>query len=615
MKRIKKEEWVASDSIALEPNALKVAIGDANYLVVAGPGSGKTELLAQKVSYLLQTNSCKFPYRILAISFKRDAAFNLKERVKLRCGEELSRRFDSYTFDSFAKQIVDRFKRALPSECGIPGDYEILLKDESLLDYYKKLGVQNNSASERKQIQQMHTGFRLPLSNSPDANIATVWKRMLNETPSKVTFKMILRLAELIINDNPLIRTYLQQTYQHVFLDEFQDATNIQYELFKASFLESDCCFTAVGDDKQRIMLWAGAQETVFEDFIKDTSATKVSLKMNFRSAPKLVTLLNHLAQNLLGKSDIAIPSPQWNGDEGYCSVWVFENTDFEIKILFEEVRSWIVKEEIDPREICIIVKQQLDIYAGELIKYFNENGIKARDENVYEDLLTQDLTLYIIHSLIFVFDKKEHNSKKIAFSFLCNLHIESRDEELLKYEGSFAKFIKELRGNYPAETLNPNVISQIVDRIISYADISRIRSVFSQYKNTKVFEEYVNRVKVEIGKNLTLTNNIVMAIDMLLGKETISVMTIHKSKGLEYKAVIFIGLEDGAFWSFQSQPDEDKCAFFVALSRAKEKVIFTFSKKRTLQFGERSQSLENIKILFDEMMNSGVVKIIDKKQ
>jgi DNA helicase II / ATP-dependent DNA helicase PcrA len=51
--------------------------------------------------------------------------------------------------------------------------------------------------------------------------------------------------------------------------------------------------------------------------------------------------------------------------------------------------------------------------------------------------------------------------------------------------------------------------------------------------------------------------------------------MTIHKSKGLEYHTIIFIGLEDGAFWTFQRQPDEDKCAFFVALSRAKERVIF----------------------------------------
>lgn len=71
---------------------------------------------------------------------------------------------------------------------------------------------------------------------------------------------------------------------------------------FKSCFLGSNSVYTAVGDDKQRIMLWAGAQDTVFDDFITDTGATRVPLTMNFRCAPRLVTLLNHLTEHLLGK-------------------------------------------------------------------------------------------------------------------------------------------------------------------------------------------------------------------------------------------------------------------------------------------------------------------------
>ncbi len=116
MKLIKINEWVPADGMTLEKNADNVATKIENNLVVAGPGAGKTELLAQKACFLLQTNSCKFPHKILAISFKRDAAYNLKERVRLRCGNELASKFDSLTFDSFAKQLVDRFKHALPEE-------------------------------------------------------------------------------------------------------------------------------------------------------------------------------------------------------------------------------------------------------------------------------------------------------------------------------------------------------------------------------------------------------------------------------------------------------------------------------------------------------------------
>jgi superfamily I DNA/RNA helicase len=86
--------------------------------------------------------------------------------------------------------------------------------------------------------------------------------------------------------------------------------------------------------------------------------------------------------------------------------------------------------------------------------------------------------------------------------------------------------------------------------------------------------------------------------------------MTVHKSKGLEYKVIIFVGLEDNAFWSFASQPDEDKCTFFVALSRAKEKVLFTFSKERKDHRGNvRQQSLTKIKVFFEALQNSQVVE------
>ena len=108
---IDKDAWVPADEMKLEKNALAVVKTDANSLVVAGPGAGKTELLAQRASYLLETNQCNSPKKILAISFKRDAAYNLKKRVELRCGKALSKRFDSYTFDAFSKLTLDKLHR------------------------------------------------------------------------------------------------------------------------------------------------------------------------------------------------------------------------------------------------------------------------------------------------------------------------------------------------------------------------------------------------------------------------------------------------------------------------------------------------------------------------
>lgn len=615
MRRIKPEIWLPADDMQLEPSALDIAKGSENNLVVAGPGAGKTELLAQKACYLLQTNTCPFPYKILAISFKRDAAYNLKERVRLRCGDELSRRFDSLTFDSFAKQILDRFKQASPNGYKISNEYDVVLSDQTILDYYRSEDIDYVNTTNRNTILTLHSAQLPHSNNNPNESIRNeVWTKMLRVDPSKLSFKMIMRLAELIISANPKIKQYLQQTYQYVFLDEFQDTTGIQYDLFKSCFLGSDSFYTAVGDDKQRIMLWAGAQNTVFEDFISDTGATRVPLTMNFRCAPRLVALLNHLTEHLLGKTDFATPSPKWQPDQGECSVWIFENPNDEMQVLFQDVYNWVTVDGLNPRDICILVKQQLSTYAGNLIDYFNQNGIKARDENKFQDMLTQEICVFIINTLYAIFDLKNSAARQIAFAFLSNLHTELEDHQLLKLEGVLSRFIKKIREDYSALLLTEHEIKAVITEIIAFAGKDRIQASFPGYKNSAVLDLYINEVKDELINNYTASNDMISALDMLIGKETIPVMTIHKSKGLEYHTVIFIGLEDGAFWSFQQQPDEDKCAFFVALSRAKERVVFTFSKKRKGRFGMQSQTITNIKVILEELKNSGVVNIIERK-
>lgn len=614
MKRVKTEIWSPADGMILEKNALAVTTKITNSLVVAGPGAGKTELLAQKACFLLQTNTCKFPYKILAISFKRDAAYNLKERVKLRCGDELSRRFDSLTFDSFAKQFLDRFKQALPNKYKIGKEYEVILSDQFILDLYKAEDLNYFNATDRNAILDMHNAPLPHVDKTKGEQIRNeVWKMMLDGACTKVSFKMIMRLAEYIINSNPKIKQYLQQTYQYVFLDEFQDTTGIQYDLFKSCFLASECIFTAVGDDKQRIMLWAGAQNTVFDDFITDTNAKRIPLTMNFRCAPRLVTLLNYLTEHLLGKKDFATASPKWQPNQGECFVWAFEDPDAEMQILFQEVQTWINDNNLNPRDICILVKQQLKMYAGNLIDYFNKNGIKARDENRLQDMLTQEVSVFIINVLYTIFEKRSGNAKQAAFAFLSNLHTELEDQQLLRLEGAFSRFVKKTRKNYATNPLTDEEIKNLISEIVSFADKDRIRASFPSYKNTEVFNSTITELQDEFINSYHTTNNMVLALDMLIGKDTIPVMTIHKSKGLEYHTVIFIGLEDGAFWSFERQPDEDKCAFFVALSRAKERVIFTFSKKREGRFGMKDQTYRNIKVLFDELQKSGVVTMTKK--
>src|SRR5437870_4773550 len=116
MRLLREEAWRPIGIEDLEPAAWNVLRTNASTCVIAGPGSGKTELLAQRAAFLLQTGRCPHPFRILAISFKKDAAANLAERVRKRLGPELTNRLDSMTFDSFSKGLVDRFLPAIPAD-------------------------------------------------------------------------------------------------------------------------------------------------------------------------------------------------------------------------------------------------------------------------------------------------------------------------------------------------------------------------------------------------------------------------------------------------------------------------------------------------------------------
>jgi superfamily I DNA/RNA helicase len=131
MSRVAPDQWKPVGIDWMEPEAWRSVQSDYNVMVLAGPGSGKSELLAQRASFLLQTGDCVSPKQILAISFKRDAAGNLRDRVSERCKPEEVARFSSLTFDSFTKDILDRFKALLPDPWILGDRYEIDFLDNS----------------------------------------------------------------------------------------------------------------------------------------------------------------------------------------------------------------------------------------------------------------------------------------------------------------------------------------------------------------------------------------------------------------------------------------------------------------------------------------------------
>lgn len=606
MKAVKEKDWLPADSLSLEKSAIEVVTAPVgNCLVVAGPGAGKTELLAQRACFLLQTNLCRFPHRILAISFKRDAAYNLKERVTLRAGTDLSNRFDSLTYDSFAKQLLDRFKSALPPDYALPEEYEVA-SEEYVMDLYRAKDEAFVNTNDRMKTLNALTETALPrlINSKADELHAYVWHKAINN--GRLTFRMIMRLAEYILKTNPIITKYLHKTYDYVFLDEFQDTTTIQYDFLKTCFQGSNKVLTAVGDDKQRIMTWAGARKTVFDDFQKDNEAERIPLKMNFRSAPLLVRVQNSLIKSLLNKTDFATPSTKWKGDEGECMIWEFADHTKEAAHLVKAISHWINKDKLDPREICILVKGSLAKYVTQIIDSLKSDNINARDESIFQDFLTDEVILYLIHAFYMVMDAPKIESKTIVFSFLSRVNNELSDQQLLKLENRLAFFIKQQKTVYHRKAIDQSMMADLIRTMIDYANADRIRAIFPQYKQTAYLTKMLSDFEKTLTNYLLSAKSFKDALDQFCGIDTIPIMTVHKSKGLEYHTILFVGLEDGAFWTFSSQQDEDKSTFFVALSRAKMRVVFTFSKMREGLY-RKNQARQNIRVIFDELEKAGV--------
>ena len=344
-------DWQPVGIDQLEQNAWDALRHEGSSFVVAGPGAGKTEFLAQRADYLFSTGVCPRPRSILAISFKRDAARNLADRVGTRTPDSIHR-FDSLTFDAFTKGLVDRFRAALPEPWRMDGDYEMWFPSPSKASAH----LDNLAATHPERANEIATLPRdnfvnkvvgthvLPIS-LPDvqttrefASLAWWDDHFRSADPQRVDFVMLNRLAELIVRANPAIRRALLLTYPHVFIDEFQDTTFAQYSFLRSVFGTDRTVLTAVGDDKQRIMGWAGALNDAFAEFQSDFAAQRFELNWNFRSSPA-ITRLNHVVASDLDTAVSPAVSQVTATIEGNpLEIWHFDDVHAEAR----SVAHWI---------------------------------------------------------------------------------------------------------------------------------------------------------------------------------------------------------------------------------------------------------------------------------
>ena len=617
--RVSPADWKASGIEGLERIAEDAVRYDGHALVVAGPGAGKTELLAQKACFLLQTGLCPPPRRILAVSFKRDAARNLQDRVLDRCGEELGRRFHSFTFDAFAKSIVDRFGQALPEEWRPTPDYVL---DFNIEKQYvdRLLSVPTRfSPPSRGEIDQIQAkaayklefaGRRLlELSRAAggleqQAALAT-WKFLLRgQAKSLLNFHMIGRLAEHIFVTNPKVLEALRASYAFAFLDEFQDTTSIQYDLTLTLFHGAACQLTAVGDAKQSIMRWALALTGIFDRFQKDFAASVFRPVRNYRSAPNLVGIIGNLASAIETGSVPPVAVDDGSNGQGECRVLHFQNSDDEVIALTELIRGWVEDDGVPPEQICLLTKQTPDRYTTDLTDALQAIGIQTRIEAALQDLMSEPITDILLDALMLANRSQDPQAWQRLESFYLSINgcDSDRDARLLSKE--LADFLNALKVKCRASPLDEQGVAGIVDIIVDFIGLASLTNRFTQYTQGNFLETQLKVFAADLGKLLLADRSWDVAINRLMGIGSIPIMTVHKSKGLEYHTIVFIGLEDYVFRNLQKiQDDEETCVFFVAFSRARKRIIFTFSGERN----GRNQTSDTVEPLYELLLKSGV--------
>jgi superfamily I DNA/RNA helicase len=232
--------------------------------------------------------------------------------------------------------------------------------------------------------------------------------------PASLTFPMIGRLAQLIVRSNPKIRTAFLATYSHLFMDEFQDTTGVQYGLMKAIFGDSDTVTTAVGDDKQKIMGWAGAQKDSFglfkQEFLKlgePAGQRHITLSLNYRSNARIVEILNTLKRRLAPSEPdfiAARPAPDLPPEQ-ICSVVLSPDSDSEAKALASFVAGEI-KSGLSPRNIGLLVRQKAADWEAKLGPALAQHSVILRNEDrdvggaSIQDLMTEPYAQVVVDTL-----------------------------------------------------------------------------------------------------------------------------------------------------------------------------------------------------------------------
>ncbi len=622
------EQWIPRGIDDLEPAAWD-ALRAETVSVTAGPGAGKTEFLAQRAGYLLETGICSPPQKILAISFKRSAASNLRDRVQSRLPDH-AHRFNSMTFDAFTKSIVDRFRALLPREWTLDPGYKISFSSHQqvkgfLADIAAGLDREYAQAvyalSPATFLPNIIGAAELPADPSMQPAPTSVqeyaaqqwWSRKyLNADGAVVDFVMLNRLADLIIRTSPPLQRALRVTYPFVFIDEFQDTTYAQYSFLKTVFSPETTTMTVVGDRKQRIMGWAGALDDAFAQFNADFASQSFTLTSNFRSTQQLVDLQHRFAVRL--DPDVAPQQSRVDAGVGVApvEVWSFRTAEREANAIAAWIATDIETTGRRPADYAVIARQRVDMLEPELERALTASGLRLRNDDAQvgtlrlQDLLTDELVRLLLGILALATNRSGRPQVwRDVTESLGRLRSSGSSMKLgREIDDELTDYLKDLRTWLAVTPIGTDSCGGVHEEIA--ASLTRQLTQFVRTETAghkRLFGDRpgdldvtLEAFRIRLAQTLLRVESWSSVAETFLDHDAVALLTIHRSKGLEYPTVFFVGLDNDQWWAHARDTIESTMTFFVGVSRASERLFFTQCDQRgnPAPLGEIYQDLKD---------------------
>ena len=598
-------------------------------LVIAGAGSGKTKVLTHKIAYLIGEKQVK-PWNILAITFTNKAANEMKERIGNLVGDVAADIWMG-TFHSICVRILRRFIDRIGFDSSFiifdTSDQRTLVKaciksiglDDKMFTDRSVLSEISNAKNEMLEPDQYTVRANGDFRKEKIALVYEMYQKRLKEN-NAIDFDDIINYTIKILMENPDILEYYSDKFHYVLVDEYQDTNKAQFTLV-TMFASKNGNITVVGDNDQGIYSFRGADISNILNFERDFPGTKIiKLEQNYRCTGNILKAANAVIKN----NEVTYKKELWTENEvgNLPAVYSAKNEYDEGTYIAQQIEHLRREEYYKYSDFAILYRMNTqsraieEILRRESIPYKIIGGLKFYERKEIKDVISYLRLIQNPSDNISLKRVINEPKRGIGKTSLDNIEKLAEDTGISMYEiiknadqyglnrvflnsREFVNVIEELRNKKDdmkiseliKETLNKSGYTKALEEENTIEAENRIENLDEFLTVAIEFEDESAENKLsDFLEGITLSSDI---DNMEETDDSVTLMTLHSAKGLEFPVVFLVGMEEGIFPGYKSisepkELEEERRLCYVGITRAKKNLFLTCSKQRTI-FGSTS--------------------------